>query len=59
MSRRDGDDLPSTHLDDDEYDEFLEREFDADGGLRGEPPVPRIILGIVLLVIVFALMLLL
>jgi hypothetical protein len=33
------DDLPSTHLDDDEYDAFLARELDAEGRVRGEPRV--------------------
>lgn len=53
----DGDDLPSTHLDDDDYDEFLAREFDAEGGLRGELPVARVILGIVAILLVLAAML--
>jgi hypothetical protein len=44
------DDFPDTHLDDDEYDEFLEREFDTEGNLRGEPRVAWAIgLAIVLL----------
>ena len=45
MARRheDADDLPSTHLDDDEYEEFLAREFDAEGELRSEVPVAQII----------------
>ena len=54
--RDDGDDLPSTHLDDDDYEEFLAREFDAEGGLRGELPVTRIILGIVAILLVLAAM---
>ncbi len=33
------DDLPSTHLDDDEYNEYLAREFDSVGGVKGDPPV--------------------
>jgi hypothetical protein len=50
----DGDDFPSTHLEDDDYDDFLAREFDREGGLRGELPVVRIILGIVVLLLVLA-----
>ena len=53
----DDDDFPSTHLDEDEYEEFLEREFDREGGLRDELPVGRIILGIVVLLVVLALFL--
>ncbi|MDJ0522636.1 MAG: hypothetical protein QNJ90_11265 [Planctomycetota bacterium] len=60
MSRRDdADDLPSTHLEDDEYDEFLAREFDAEGGLREELPVTKIILGITAILLVLAAMVLL
>ena len=33
------DDVPQTHLDDDSYEEFLNREFDGRGRLRGAPPV--------------------
>lgn len=40
----DFDDLPSTSLDDDAYDEFLAREFDADGQLRDERSITRFIL---------------
>lgn len=44
------DEYPDTHLDDDAYDEFLQREFDADGRLKDGPPVTRfLILAIVLL----------
>lgn len=35
----DFDDLPSTHLDDDAYEEFLARELDPQGRVRGEPRV--------------------
>jgi hypothetical protein len=50
MSDDDFDDLPETHLADDDYDEFLAREFDRDGGLRDEPPVARYILMLVVLI---------
>jgi hypothetical protein len=50
----DDDDLPSTHLDDDDYDEFLAREFDREGGLRGELPVVRILLGIIVILVILA-----
>ena len=44
------DDFPETSLDDEDYDEFLSREFDREGRTRGEPPVGRYIgLAIVLL----------
>ena len=47
------DDFPETELDDDEYDEFVAREFDPDGALRGEPRVAWVIgLAIVLLLAV-------
>lgn len=40
----DFDDIPETHLDDEDYEAFLEREFDADGQLRDGPPVTRFLL---------------
>ena len=44
------DDFPETSLEDEDYDEFLAREFDAEGRLRGEPRVAWFIgLAIVLL----------
>lgn len=44
------DDFPETHLDDEDYDDFLAREFDPDGRLRDGPPVTRfLIMAIVLL----------
>lgn len=50
------DDFPVTHLEDDEYDEFLSKEFDADGRLRGEPRVRWAIgLAIVLLLVLIVL----
>jgi hypothetical protein len=53
----DFDDLPETHLDDDAYDEFLAREFDAEGRVRGDPPVTRfLIMLIVVLAIVVVLL---
>ena len=46
------DDFPVTHLEDEEYDEFLSKEFDGDGRLRGEPRVRWVIgLAIVLLLV--------
>lgn len=48
----DFDDVPQTHLDDEAYEEFLERELDHEGNVRGPPPVTLIIL--VLIVIVLA-----
>lgn len=49
----------STHLDDDEYEEFLAKEFDADGRLKGDPRVGWFIgLGIVLLAVLAVMVLL-
>ena len=33
------DDFPETSLDDEDYDDYLAREFDREGRVRGEPPV--------------------
>ncbi len=57
MSDLDDDDYPSTHLDDDDYDEFLAREFDGEGRLRDGPPVTRLILGLIAVVLLLALLL--
>jgi len=47
------DDFPETELDEDDYDEFVAREFDPDGALKGEPRVAWVIgLAIVLLLAV-------
>jgi len=44
------DDFPETSLEDEDYDDFLAREFDAEGRLRGEPRVAWFIgLAVVLL----------
>ena len=51
----DFDDLPETELDDDGYDRFLAREFDAAGRLRDGPPVVRWILLLLVLAVVAAL----
>jgi len=53
----DDDDFPTTHLEDDDYEDFLAREFDREGGLRGELPVVRIILAIVGILVVLAVVL--
>ena len=46
------DDFPETYLEDDDYDEFLSREFDQDGGLKAAPRVGWVIgLAIVLLLV--------
>ena len=50
----DFEDLPSTHLDDEAYEEFLERELDAHGRPRGVPRVGLVIF--VLIVILLAVM---
>ena len=53
----DFDDLPETHLDDDAYDDFLSREFDAEGHVRGEPRVGRFILMVIVALAIVALLL--
>jgi len=58
MSESDFDDYPETHLDDDEYDEFVASEFDDKGRLKGTPPVPLIIGLIVVAILMFAVVLL-
>lgn len=54
----DFDDLPSTHLDDDEYEAFLDREMDGRGKLRGTPPVGWIllVLGLIVLGLAFVIL---
>ena len=47
----DPDDVPSTHLDDDAYDEFVQDTFGAGGRLRGDPPVGWIVLAIVVVLL--------
>ncbi len=51
----DFDDFPETHLDEDDYEEFLAREFDAQGQHRPDgPPITTWLLtliGVILLVI--------
>lgn len=58
MSDLDDLDVPGTHLDDEAYDEFVQRNFGGDGGLKSAPPVGLLILlalGLVLVVAVFVL----
>lgn len=50
----DFDDLPQTHLDDEAYEEFLERELDGSGRPRGLPPVAIVILVLAVLVLAIA-----
>ena len=47
-------DAPLTHLDDDDYEAFVQGEFGADGRPRGAPPIGRILLAIVLGLLVVA-----
>lgn len=48
------DDFPETHLEDDDYEDFVAREFDPEGRLKGDPPIGWIIgLSIVLLAVLF------
>lgn len=48
----DFDDRPETHLDDEDYEAFLDREFDAAG--RPRPPIPVTTILVVLIVVVLA-----
>ena len=50
----DFDDLPQTHLDDEAYEAFLERELDAQGNVRGTPPVTRILIVLIVLALAVA-----
>ena len=52
------DDFPDTHLDDDEYDAFLAREFDAQGRAKGDPQIARYVALAVLALIILAVWLL-
>ena len=54
----DFDDLPETHLDDEEYEEFLKREMDPGGRLREGPPVGWILLVLTVIVLGLAFVLL-
>ena len=47
----DADDYPQTHLDDDAYDEFLQKEFDSQGRLKGDPRVAAWIVVLIVLVL--------
>lgn len=53
----DEDDLPATHMSDDEYAAYASETFDAEGRERGAPPVAAILIGITLLVILVAVLL--
>lgn len=52
------DDLPLTHLDDEQYEEFVRRELDAGGRPRNGPPVALAIAVLTLLVFALAVLLL-
>ena len=52
------DDFPGTHLDDDDYDAFLAREFDGSGHAKGDPPIARYVALVVLALIALAVWLL-
>lgn len=40
------DDIPSTTMEDDEYEQFVASEIDAKGRVKGDPPVTAILLGL-------------
>lgn len=48
------DDLPSTHLSDEDYEQFLASELDAEGRVKGDPPVTALLLGLVAVIVVGA-----
>jgi hypothetical protein len=50
----DFDDLPSTHLEDDEYEAFLRRELDAEGRPRESLPVTAILVALIVVVLALA-----
>lgn len=54
----DSDDLPATHLDDEAYEGFLEREFGRDGRPRAGPRVAFAVLLLVVLVLAVAMVVL-
>jgi hypothetical protein len=51
------DDVPTTRLSDEEYDEFVASEFDAKGREKGAPPVTAILIGVTVLIVVLWLLL--
>ena len=51
------DDVPTTHLADDEYEEFVAGEFDAQGREKRDPPVTAILIGLTALILVLWLLL--
>ena len=48
----DEDDYPSTHLDDDAYDEFIADEFTSDGRIKRDPPIALILVAVVVVLLV-------
>ncbi len=50
----DFDDFPETHLEDDDYDEFVKKNFGSGGGQKGDPPMGLWIGLICVVVLVFA-----
>lgn len=47
-------DEPFTHLDDEDYEEFVGRTFGRDGKERGDPPIGKILLLVLLAILVLA-----
>ncbi|MGE0190419.1 MAG: hypothetical protein AB7T63_00100 [Planctomycetota bacterium] len=47
-------DEPLTHLDDDAYDEFVGRTFGSGGEEKGDPPIGKILLLVLLAILVVA-----
>ena len=45
------------YLEDEDYEAFVQRELDGQGGLRGSPPIGLIIGALVLILLVVALLL--
>jgi hypothetical protein len=50
----DGDDLPETHLADEDYDAYVSREFDPEGRVKDGPGVVPFLVFLILLVLALA-----
>ena len=46
------DDIPSTTMKDDEYEQFVAGEIDAKGRVKGDPPVTAILLGVTVAIVI-------
>ena len=46
------DDIPATHMEDDEYEQFVAGEIDSKGRVKGDPPVTAILLGLTVAILI-------